>query len=693
MTGVYQPWLVSLSVAIAVVAAYIAFVMSSRVRRTEGVLRVIWLASGAVCMGSGIWTMHFVGMVSFELPIPMGYDAGITLLSWFVAVLVSALALWITSRRHVPVAAVVGGALTMGAGICAMHYLGMWAMRMRPAITYDPVWFTASVLIAVGASGAAILIIRGLRGTRRQRTLLRWMAAVVMGAAISAMHYTAMAGAQFAPGSVCLAANRVDHTLLSVMFALIALALLAVAFVAALFDVRLQTRTQALIASLSEANSELTHLSSHDALTGLPNRRTLNEQMVRNFAAAGEAGSSVAVVLVDLDGFKPVNDALGFVIGDEVLREIARRLAGVARDGDFSARVGGDEFALLWPGAVSESLLQERAQQVLDVLRAPLPIGEHSIHLSASVGIALFPRDGDGARPLICADSAMNAAKRGGKNQYRVFEPSMDLASEGLVKLQSEMRVALRRGELRLHLQPKWDPKLEAFRGAEALVRWQHPTRGLLAPGAFIAAAEQFGLIADIGQWVLDEACQWVNSFVRAGLDFQIAVNLSPQQFRQRDLVERVRRTLEKHNVPRGSIKLEITESSAMENPEALHPVLDAFHRLGVELSIDDFGTGYSSLAYLRTLRVHELKIDRAFVRDMEDSPEARVIVDTIVRLAHGLHLAVVAEGVETEGQSRLLASYGVDLMQGWLYSRPVDAADLLARLAGPVASREVQSA
>jgi diguanylate cyclase (GGDEF)-like protein len=415
-----------------------------------------------------------------------------------------------------------------------------------------------------------------------------------------------------------------------------------------------------------------------DELTGLSTRLHLEDKLTSGALRADAGGRRMAVLYIDLDGFKPVNDSFGYCTGDALLREVGRRLTAQGRSSDTIARLGGDEFLMLLDGDPDASSAVLVAERVRESLRAPFLIMGRDVRLSCSVGIALYPDHGPRARLLARADAAMTAAKHAGGDTYCFFEQRMDHDAEATISLQRDLRSALETGEgLMLHYQPKIDGFSGLITGVEALMRWHHAERGMVSPVVFVPVAERFGLIGMLGQWVLEEASRQISAWLAEGLRMHVAINLSVHQLRQPDLVERVQATLAKHGVAADLITFEITESAAMEDAETTLRIFDQLAGAGVALSIDDFGTGYSSLSYLRRLPATEVKIDRSFVMDLESDVDARVIVKAVIQLSHALGMAVVAEGVETIGQQEILRQLGCDQLQGYLFAKPMRAAAL----------------
>jgi diguanylate cyclase (GGDEF)-like protein len=685
----FDPAVVALSYLTAAFASFVALDLAQRVRSPGALSARIWWVAGSVSMGTGIWAMHFVGMLALRLPFQAGYDTPTTLLSWLAAVGVSAIALRVAAQDQLSARSLLLGAVSMGAGICGMHYLGMAALVLAPGIRWNMHLVWASAAVATGAAAAALLIFFWMRRLSTEQA--RWgqvAASLVMGAAVAGMHYTGMAAAGITDGSVCLSADGLGGDHLEKLVAGATFALLLLTRFTSTMDARVQRRTSRLQRSLQEATTELAEQALRDTLTGLANRQLLDDRISHAVARSSRDGTGIALLLLNLDGFKPINHSFGHAAGDAVLREVAHRLQQQARNHDTLARIGADEFALLLEAETGEAVLAQVAQRLLDALTQPmsLSLGEGSqppLRLSASIGIALLAKGAtDNSHALIPqAESAAQSVKRGGGNGFAFFEAHMQDGIREQLELARDLRLVLDQGgagQLRLHYQPKVAGDTAEVGGVEALLRWQHPQRGNISPAAFIPVAERFGLIMPLGDWVIDEACRQLAAWRDEGLKLRVAVNLSVQQLRQPDaLLQRLRQALQHHALDASQLSCEITESVAMEDAATTELTLQRLGELGVSLSIDDFGTGYSSLSYLRRLPVSQLKIDRSFVQDLETSADARAIVKAVIELAHALGLEVVAEGVETEGQAAELRAKRCDKMQGFLFARPMPADDL----------------
>ncbi len=923
----YDYRLVALSVVIAIFASYAALDLAGRVTATRNQARGLWLIGGAVAMGTGIWSMHYTGMLAFRLPLRVYYHVPTVALSLLAAIFASFVALFVVSRRHVSALHVLAGSILMGAGIAAMHYTGMAAMRLAAHHHYDPGLWLLSVLLAVGisltalcytgmaavkymptdtvpdltnaidisvlANSAVILVTLVILGSallsslvdrrfsaqRRELALSeqryqylfdsnphptfvfdlatlgflavnqaaigkygfsaeeflalkftdlhpaealgRLLQAAQPGVPIEGQHRR-KDGTAFdvelslrpitwagRPAGLVLAneiterkrnehmeterrnflesitqnlpledsldqlvrilENQVEGSLCSVLllkpgmlchvaastfgkemllglegcrleeiasavgaghdqkemvfvedfsvdcsdrelkdwalafnlkscwFAPVvqaggqALGLIVVFF----HEVRTATPQEhsrlqvatgmaAIAIEHRRLTDRLSYQAQHDALTGLPNRFLLEDRLQQAVAYAKRHESGVAVLLLDLDGFKYVNDTLGHQAGDLVLVEVARRLRAVIRQADTLARVGGDEFCIVITGMRKPYDALRVAQNCLDSLRKPILVAERDYTVSASIGISYYPEHGNEAEVLQQhADTAMYHAKFSGKNGLQVFTLEINAQLRERLELVGDLRQALDRGEFRLEYQPQVlaDGELVAF---EALLRWDHPVRGLIPPAKFIPIAEETGFVVPIGKWVLNQACQQLAAWRRAGYEkLRMAVNVSTLQFERQDWVQTISDALQASGLPPSALELELTETVVMKNCERAAERLGQLRELGISSAIDDFGTGYSSLMYLQNLPIDTLKIDQSFVRNLDHLSNGETgngaIVRAIVTLAQQLGLRVVAEGVETADELNLLCSLGCDLMQGYFFSRPmcVEACDL----------------
>ncbi|MDU4435275.1 MAG: EAL domain-containing protein [Pluralibacter gergoviae] len=673
----YNPLLVAISFVIAILAAWTALSMAGRVSTSRGKTAAFWLTGGGVSMGIGIWSMHFIGMMAMDNAMLMHYSLWLTSLSMIVAIASSLFALWLVSVDRLPPRRLLPGSLVMSTGIVVMHYTGMAAIEVSSPIIWHYGWVIASVIIALLASFSALWLTFRLRLEAAQVALMRFGAAILMGIAIAGMHYAGMMAAQMPP-QMAMAHDGMHGSWLAAMVSIVTLFILAITLLLSMLDARLQARTALLASSLAQANQELAQLALQDTLTRLPNRVLFEDRLAQAIGKAKRAGSQFALMFIDLDGFKAVNDAFGHETGDRLLVAVTQRLQIPLKDQFTLARIGGDEFVLLAEIDAPEDAARLAGTLVATIDR-PFSIGRYELVVTLSIGIALYPLDGQSERDLMFnADAAMYHTKHAGRNGYHFFQPSMNTFARHQLQLTNDLWSAIDRQELSLHYQPKFRTTSKELIGFEALLRWRHPHQGLLTPDLFLPLAEKTGAIIPVGNWVINEACRQLAAWRSAGkLRWSIAVNLSPLQFEHQQLVAIVTAALARHQIPPELLILEITETTAMRNPEQSIAMLNSLTQIGIKASIDDFGTGYSSLLYLKRLPACELKIDRAFVKELAGESEDATIVSAIVALARTLKLNVVAEGVETQQQLEFLTALGCDTLQGYFLGKPMCASSI----------------
>jgi len=437
------------------------------------------------------------------------------------------------------------------------------------------------------------------------------------------------------------------------------------------------------VTEAKQYEAQLEHLANHDPLTGLANRNLLHEHMALAIQQARRHGTAVALAFIDVDNFKYINDSLGHLGGDQVLKIIAQRLRACVRESDTIARLGGDEFVIIFANLAHAEQVVELLERIRRSVAEAVPTIEQPIHVHLSIGVSTYPRDGADPDALLrAADAAMYHAKFIGRNNYQFYSPDLNATVHKRLRLEVSLRQALEREEMFLLYQPKVDIKTGMVVGAEALVRWKHPVQGLLSPAEFIPVAEDTGLIVPLGDWVLSRACAHLKNLHAQGFaDFSIAVNLSGRQFKQRDFIHCIADHVAAAGLAPESLELELTESQLMDNPTHVAHLLSQLKSLGVRLSIDDFGTGYSSLSYLQKFPVDSIKIDRSFVRDVDKETEDAIITKAVISLGHSLNVKVIAEGVETKEQLAFLQHHQCDQIQGHYFSAPVDASALLGVL------------
>jgi len=665
--------LVCVSLIVAFIASFTALDTAGRVTVSQGWIARLWLLVSGTAMGIGVWAMHFIGMLAMMLPMTLRYDLRLTIISLLVAILASMLAfsqtvggLHLTRRR------LLRGSLILGAGVVVMHYLGMHALLISPQPHWNRPLVALSMLIAFAASGVALWLAFHLRQGEYNLLIMRGLASLVMGVAIAGMHYVGMAAAQFSHLSA-MQQQGVGNPGLAVWVTLITLTILGVTLLSSMLDAQL--RAARLTARLNRANQELRQLAMHDNLTALPNRVMLEQQLDLAIKQAMLKENCFAVMYMDLDGFKAVNDTWGHHVGDRLLIAVAERLRSQLSDAMLLVRLGGDEFVLMAEGydASSASQLAQKLVQVIDVA---FELDRYSLHVSLSAGIAIFPLHGRNKQELLFnADSAMYHTKHNGRNGWCLFEPAMNAATQHQLELANDLWKAIERQEMRLFYQPKFRSSGTMLIGFEALLRWQHPVRGLLMPDLFLPRAEKTGQIVALGNWVINEACRQLKIWHNQGhSDWTVSVNLSALQFHQRDLLATLTQALTRHQIASGKLMLEITEAIAMRDPIFSQQRIRELHQAGVSVAIDNFGIGYANLLHLKHLDASELKIDRSFINCLRPDSEDATVVTAMLTLAQSLNLRMVAEGVETEEQQQLLTGLGFDALQGYLLGKPTPA-------------------
>ncbi|PCK12621.1 hypothetical protein CEY07_06315 [Bacillus safensis] len=798
LTGSYNGWLVFLSIAVAAVASYSALHIASRVAQSSGAKKKVWLLIGAMIMGMGIWSMHFIGMMAFQMRVGITYDTYLLILSILASFIGSLIAFSICIQKQLSRRRLLISSITMGSAICSMHYLGMESMA-NVSISYDPVLFFLSFFIAAITSYFSLKLFFRVDRTKskRENYLLKGLGSMLMGGAIAGMHYTGMAAStmfyhtngQTAEGGFF----EMSPFSLSLFIGLMTLIVQTLMIFGAYIDHRIMTqsdqlkeneqRFQSLIKHnidgiivlsvhrkvlsandsgkqilelcnskigddvsqyvmptelweefISQSKKAITreaelkaadrfyyyhvtyipvhvnnsldsiylvlkdltqqriaekeiHVMAHyDALTELPNRRHGINHLNDVLSAQEKSKTSTAVLFLDLNRFKIINDALGHNIGDLLLKAAANRLTQCLPDNGFIARLGGDEFLMIFPHMDHDTYKVEQfSKNIIHQFERPFFIQNHQLITSISIGVAISPQNGkDGMELMRKADMAMYLSKKHKQSRYEFFTESMERLSEDRLNRELELRDAIQREQFVLHYQPQVSAKTRKMTGVEALLRMKAPDGSLKSPEAFIELAEESGLIIDIGRWVIDTAGKQAKRWYDDGLKIPVAVNLSAKQFNSEDLIDLIKLTLKKYDLKPSLLELEVTESMTMDNIKQSKQVLTSLKQLGVRISIDDFGTGHSSLSYLKDLPIHRLKIDKSFIEDILSDSKSEQITGAIIAMGHQLSLEVIAEGVETFAQAQLLSTQGCDDLQGFYYAKPLPASDIEKFIAYP---------
>lgn len=670
-------WLVLVAALVCLAGSSATIRLFSRAANTKGLQRAGWHFLTAVAAGSSIWCTHFIAMLAYDPGAPVGFDPVMTIVSLLIAMVGVQLGFVLAASGLTRLVPALGGAL-VGLAIVAMHYTGMMAYRVQGLVSWDMNHLVASIVLSVALSALAMHL-----AMRRVSSHDKYWATGVLVLAIVSLHFTGMTAFRVSPMLIEGAfSNPSALQALALAVAGVALVILGAGAASYLIDESMR----------AESYEKLRQMAMSDSLTGLPNRASFNDHLDHELDFAADTGGKVALIGIDLDRFKEINDLRGHAIGDEVLQVLARRMTKLLRDGEFTARLGGDEF-------VAVCRMQGRAElaDFLSRLEAalfkPIRLDDFEIIPGASLGVAIYPDDATSKEALINnADLAMYRAKADIARAVCFYERSMDEIVRARRNLASELREALEANQLDIHYQVQTSISTGEIRGYEALLRWEHPQRGYIAPAEFIPLAEENGLILQMGEWILRTACARAASWEPP---YKVAVNLSPVQFVHTNLPKLVADVLADTGLAPERLELELTESTIFADKERSLYMLGQIKALGVNIALDDFGTGYSSLDTLRSFPFDKIKLDRSFMSEVESSPQAKAIIRAILALGKSLDIPVLAEGIETHGQLALLTSEGCDEAQGYLLGRPAPLQQIITsgqlRLAGEsVSGQEV---
>ncbi|HDS1728738.1 putative bifunctional diguanylate cyclase/phosphodiesterase [Pseudomonas putida] len=685
----HEPFLVLLAYIVASAACFATLDMAERHSHSEDpTAHRQWHMLGACCLAGGIWAMHFISMLAFQAPVEVHYDVSLTILSLLIALGVAWVTMHSLDRSQMRAHHFLLSAVLIGLGIILMHFVGMAAMQTGAQQYYQTGLLLVSAALALLTSLAALCLARYLRnGSGTLHQAMKYGASLLIAGGIVATHFTAMSAMTLViPADTALRLPSGDNSLqLGLGIGFITLLISGASISAALADKKLQSkehdlrRVSILLSQLDQARASLQQAAHYDALTNLVNRRGFNQVFAERLADHQATENRLAVMFLDIDHFKRINDSLGHDAGDELLKVIANHIKAATRNQDLVARLGGDEFCVV-TSLNSCDEARHLAQRIMQRMKEPIDLGGRRMVMTTSIGVSIFPDDGNSAEELLKhADLALYQSKDSGRNSLHFFNHNLKTQASFALQLEEELRLALldERG-LCVHYQPIFDMHSGQVAKLEALVRWPHPQHGLLAPDRFIGIAEANGLIIDLDLWVMRHACADLAHLQRHGYgDIKVTVNCSAVTLSHDELPNEVEKALFHAGLGPRNLELEVTENALMGDIQRTVNLLKRVRALGVALSIDDFGTGYSSLAYLKRLPLDVLKIDRTFLQDVPGSQKDREIVQAIIVMAHTLHLQVVSEGVETVEQQAFLEAHGCDYLQGYLLGRPVPLADL----------------
>jgi len=681
MAGSYKLLLICFSIFVATLASYTVLEIAERLSSQENVpYRRCWLGVGALVCGVGIWSSQFTGLLAFPLPISLRFNVSLSAASLLLATVLALYLLGGSIRRNLRSRSTLIEASVLGFGLGLVQYLGVAGLHVVPAPQYSAALVLLSLLMAILTASLYIWIIAGLNAYRIDSLSKRIVLAALLGLSIFVLRYLCMAAVTFAPESVVGATDGMsgDSLLSPVILATLLILMTALIFSSA-------QKTKLLRKIVGRTNDKLLHFATHDVLTGLPNRVLLTERIQHVIHMSKRSDLSFAVLFMDLDGFKTINDSLGHAVGDELLIAVGQRIAGCIRSEDMVSRVGGDEFVVVMSNPTAPEVIENLSENILSALRQDFRIDGTTLRVTSSIGIAVYPNSGQTVDALLKnADAAMYEAKQNGRNTYRFFEPNMHASAMRHLSIRLALQQAIDQRQLSLHFQPKFDGQGHSLTGFEALLRWDHPELGSMSPAEFIPIAERSGQIIPIGDWVLREVCAQLLRWDVQGMPaVKVAVNLSPLQM-QAGMVERVIEIIGQAGIAPQRLMFEITETAAMKNVEKSARIIAELQQLGFDIAIDDFGAGYSSLAYLQQFRCRQIKIDCFFTARLDQGGDAgRAIVSAIIALAHALNMEVVAEGVETEAQLEILQKLHCDQVQGFLLARPASAVQMQVLFGG----------
>lgn len=657
-------WLVLVAGVLCATGSWVTARLFQRTVGTTGMQKLGWHVLTAISAGVAIWCTHFVAMLGFEAGVPVSFDPSLTVLSLLIAVGGSTLGFALAGSRMTRFAPALGGAI-VGVAIALMHYIGMIAWRIEGIISWDVSYLVASVVCSVVFAAAALVF--AMRAGLQAVNLM----AVMLSLAILTLHFTGMTALRITPLVVpgTFSDMAALHTL-ALAIAGLSLVIVCTGLVSYLIDSDVR----------AESLEHLRRMALNDVLTGLPNRGSFNERLDLEIAMAREAGGRLALIGIDLNRFKEINDLRGHHAGDEVLRILSRRMTGLLREGEFVARIGGDEFAAICRMAgeavTGEAGLEDFLVRLEAALYKPVRLDEYEVITGASLGVAIYPDDAVSKPVLINnADLAMYRAKNSMTRSVCFYEPAMDEMVRARRGLASDLRGALAANQLSIDYQVQTSLVTGETRGYEALLRWRHPVQGLIPPTEFIPLAEENGLILEIGEWVLRQACA---TAVCWEPPYPVAVNVSAVQFAHANLTQLVAGVLRETGLPAKRLQLELTESTIFADRDRSLRTLRQLKELGVSIALDDFGTGYSSLDTLRSFPFDRIKLDQSFISEAEASPPDRAIIRAVLALGKSLGIPVLAEGIETQSQLTLLTEEGCDEAQGFLLGRPAPLGEIV---------------
>lgn len=689
MNNHYDIWLILLSLSAGSFAMYITFGFVEHLYRTTSPHRKTLFNIYSIAVGTGLWAIHFINLLVFHGNQVFTVFSLAMLSSWLVAVCVGFTLCAAASKKIVNLNQLMLSGILIGLSSYLMFYLALSGLNethniwsFSNAISFRPLPLLVAIGVVFGAATLALTSLSWMKDyAGENKLLIKLIFSVITGITILAIHATFNTSVFMETHAIQAPTSLTNKNLLAIVITLGLVCLFLLAFVVALYYEKFGVSTFQISIMDKQNSPDTTHSGYKDPLTQLPNRRAFQRELETAAKRSTRAGSTIALAYIDLDHFKPINDSFGHHVGDAVLMSVAQRLNTAVRVCDSVARIGGDEFVALIEEIKSDEDIIPIVERIVKSIKEPFLVSGQQIDISCSVGIAVYPRDGDIEKLMICADAAMYKAKENGKNQFKFFDAEIELASDQMLEMQRDLQSAIKNNQFSLAFQPKVDCKTQSPVGVEALIRWNHPTKGIIMPIAFIPAAERFGLINQINDWVVEEGCRAIHRAKETGINLNVSINLARQQFRNPNLVDEILTLRKRYKIPAENLMFEIKETTAIKNEGQFKHLLRQFKAADIKVALDDFGSHQFSLSYLQHLNIDEIKLDKVFIAQINENKASRALVDAVIRLAHALDLNVVAEGVETESQREALADLGCNQMQGYLFSKPLSEENLFKLL------------
>lgn len=677
----YDILLLVISILAASASLFIAFGLLDRIYRSTEKMKGVMFASISMTIGTGIWANHFIILLSGNISVPTQLSWAI-LHTWLLATGIAACIVYLTLLRKPRIQHILLGGMISGLCNLGIFYADRIAIHGTQAVTLNPVMTAVATVFSVTVISLILLQFQWVKTyIGPQRTLIRASIAIGISLSIVSMQFVFDLAFFNSVTSIIFANQSFSTTSLKMTAVAIGLGMVCLFLIAFIFVLFYEKHGKKifnfrLFDSTTNIN-ESEQFSLQDSLTKLPNRRAFESHLTSAKKRCTRSGKSFALAYIDLDYFKPINDNYGHHIGDAVLSITAERLNSAVRGCDFVARIGGDEFVAIIEEIENQEDVKPIAERIVNSIKEAYFIDHFNIELSCSLGIAIYPKDGDVDKLIVCADAAMYKAKDAGKNQYKFYDTDIETANDLMLNMQSDLCLAIENQEFSLVYLPKIDCKTLTAIGAEALIRWNHPTKGEILPNDFLPAAEHFGLIHEINNWVIKECCSMLANAKQENLDLNISINLSSQQFQDPSLVNNIIKRMQEYHLDPSNISFEIKETIAINNQKQFKLLLAKFKETGIKVILDDFGLLPMSLTYLLDLNIDEVKIDKSFISMVTKDEGAKALVDAIFKLTHALGFQATAEGIETEAQQEAIIDLGGDYMQGYLFSKPIRETEL----------------